>query len=91
MVLEWGLFLVERAFWRRREEKRDEIVLETEITNVAVLGSYDGLGFMNDKMLCKYYLKRNDAFELKLWFHFFDLRTRIPWRRGERGSDQTGE
>ena len=46
----------------------DEAVLETEVTNVGALRLYEGLGFVRDKRLHRYYLNGNDAYRLKLWF-----------------------
>lgn len=34
----------------------DEVVLETEVTNLGALRLYEGLGFTRDKLLAKYYL-----------------------------------
>lgn len=45
----------------------DEIVLETELTNVGALNLYEKLGFIRDKRLHRYYLNGMDAFRLKLW------------------------
>ena len=47
----------------------DEAVLETEVTNIGALRLYEGLGFVRDKRLHKYYLNGNDAFRLKVWFN----------------------
>ena len=44
-------------------------VLETEVTNLGALRLYEGLGFVRDKRLHRYYLNGNDAFRLKVWFH----------------------
>ena len=49
----------------------DEAVLETEVTNLGALRLYEGLGFVRDKRLHRYYLNGNDAFRLKVWFHEF--------------------
>ena len=46
----------------------DEAVLETEVTNLGALRLYEGLGFVRDKRLHRYYLNGNDAYRLKLWF-----------------------
>lgn len=46
----------------------DEIELETEITNLAALNLYGGLGFVRTKILYNYYLNNNNAYKLKLWF-----------------------
>lgn len=45
----------------------DEIVLETEDTNLASLTLYEKLGFARDKHLPSYYLNGSGAFRLKLW------------------------
>ncbi len=45
----------------------DEIVLETEDTNLASLKLYEKLGFARDKHLPNYYLNGSGAFRLKLW------------------------
>ena len=45
-----------------------EIVLETEVTNMAALSLYQNLGFVRDKYLHRYYLNGEDAYRLKLWF-----------------------
>lgn len=52
-----------------REQKADEVVLETEITNTAALRLYESIGFLRDKRMAQYYLNGNDAFKLKLMFH----------------------
>ena len=43
-------------------------MLETEVTNIGALRLYEGLGFVRDKRLLKYYLNGNDAFRLKVDF-----------------------
>lgn len=50
----------------------DEIVLETEETNVAALRLYENLGFVRDKKLPRYYLNGVSAFRLKLWVKPWD-------------------
>ena len=52
-----------------RASNADEVILETEITNVAALKLYESIGFLRDKRLQSYYLNNNDAFKLKLMFH----------------------
>lgn len=54
-----------------KSEGADEIVLETEITNIAALKLYESFGFIRDKRLLTYYLNGNDAYKLKLY---------IKWR-----------
>ena len=46
-------------------ETCDDIVLETEITNLAALRLYEKLGFSRDKRLPRYYMNGNDAFRLR--------------------------
>ena len=43
----------------------DELVLETEITNIPALKLYESLGFIRDKRLGRYYLNGNCAWRLK--------------------------
>ncbi|KAL9054196.1 MAG: hypothetical protein Q9162_004304 [Coniocarpon cinnabarinum] len=43
-----------------------EIVLETEVDNLASLRLYQGLGFLKSKRLWRYYLNGNEAFRLVL-------------------------
>lgn len=64
-----GRKLVEMAIKEMKNCKVDEIVLETEVTNVAALRLYDSFGFARDKRLQSYYLNGNDAFRLKLWLN----------------------
>ena len=45
----------------------EEVVLETEITNLAALRLYEKLGFVRDKRLPKYYMNGNDAFRLRVY------------------------
>lgn len=46
-------------------EGAEEIVLETEITNVKALNLYQNLGFYRDKYLLRYYFNGSDAYRLK--------------------------
>jgi peptide alpha-N-acetyltransferase len=52
----------------RKLYNADEIELETEVTNIAALNLYGGLGFVRTKILYNYYLNNNNAYRLKLWF-----------------------
>ena len=76
----WGLTLTEhtkkifflyppgrRAIEAMDEQGCDEVVLETEITNLPALRLYERLGFVRDERLFQYYLNGVDAFRLKLW------------------------
>lgn len=64
-----GSNLVIKAIRMMIEQSCDEVVLETEITNVGALRLYENLGFVRDKRLFKYYLNGVDALRLKLWLH----------------------
>ncbi len=57
--------LVCRAIDVMRALQCDEVVLETELTNVKAMGLYLKLGFIKDKRLTRYYFSGNDAFRLK--------------------------
>ncbi len=61
-----GRKLVQRSIDAMIGLEADEVVLETEITNLAALRLYEQLGFVRDKRLQQYYLNGNDAFKLKL-------------------------
>ncbi|CAG5107530.1 Oidioi.mRNA.OKI2018_I69.chr1.g3371.t1.cds [Oikopleura dioica] len=62
-----GKELVRRAIEAMDAEGCDEVVLETEITNLGALRLYERLGFVRDERLFQYYLNGVDAFRLKLW------------------------
>jgi len=64
-----GSKLVQLAVRAMHDGGCDEAVLETEVTNLAALRLYEGLGFVRDKRLHRYYLNGNDAYRLKVWFH----------------------
>jgi peptide alpha-N-acetyltransferase len=46
----------------------DEIILETEVVNTGAIRLYEGLGFVRDKTLAKYYLNGNSAFRMRASF-----------------------
>lgn len=50
---------------RRLAPDCDELVLETEVTNLSALKLYESLGFIRDKRLGRYYLNGNCAWRLK--------------------------
>ncbi|XP_026481808.1 N-alpha-acetyltransferase 30 [Ctenocephalides felis] len=62
-----GSKLVRLAIQGMVNDKADEVVLETEITNQPALRLYENLGFVRDKRLFRYYLNGVDALRLKLW------------------------
>mmetsp|Transcript_3397 Transcript_3397/g.12270 ORF Transcript_3397/g.12270 Transcript_3397/m.12270 type:complete len:244 (+) Transcript_3397:70-801(+) len=61
-----GSTLVYKAVETMIEEGAEEVALEAEVTNKGALALYDGLGFVRDKRLHRYYLNGKDAFRLKL-------------------------
>ncbi|KAK9832039.1 hypothetical protein WJX81_000834 [Elliptochloris bilobata] len=61
-----GTELVRRAIQETVAGGADEVVLEAEVTNRGALALYEGLGFLRDKRLLRYYLNGADAFRLKL-------------------------
>ena len=61
-----GRLLVKKSIELMVEDKADEILLETEITNLAALRLYESFGFIRDKRLTAYYLNGVDAYRLKL-------------------------
>lgn len=62
-----GRTLIAKAIEQMKAEEADEVVLETEITNIAALKLYESFGFIRDKRLLTYYLNGNDAYKLKLY------------------------
>lgn len=62
-----GRKLAIKAIEELQRQGAEEVVLETEITNVAALRLYEKLGFVRDKRLPRYYMSGIDAFRLKLW------------------------
>lgn len=49
-----------------KNDKVDEITLETEVINKGALKLYESMGFMRTKRLYRYYLNTHDAFRLIL-------------------------
>ncbi|GBB92869.1 hypothetical protein RclHR1_02070012 [Rhizophagus clarus] len=62
-----GTTLVKIVINAMKLQNADEIVLETEYTNLGALSLYHNLGFIRDKRLYRYYLNGVDAFRLKLF------------------------
>ena len=60
-----GSKLVQLAVQGMHDNGCDEAVLETEVTNIGALRLYEGLGFVRDKRLQRYYLNGNDAFRAR--------------------------
>jgi len=58
--------LVRKAIDVMVERNADEVVLETEETNVPAMKLYERLGFIRSKKLHRYYLNGNSAYRLVL-------------------------
>lgn len=58
--------LVKRAIDAMDRRSADEIVLETEETNIPAMRLYERLGFLRSKKLHRYYLNGNSAYRLVL-------------------------
>lgn len=58
--------LVRKAIDAMAKRKADEIVLETEETNIPAMRLYEQLGFLRSKKLHRYYLNGNSAYRLVL-------------------------
>lgn len=64
--------LVEKAIDAMAQKNADEIVLETEETNVPAMRLYERLGFLRSKKLHRYYLNGNSAYRLVLLLRHID-------------------
>ncbi|KAH8157584.1 hypothetical protein CIB48_g10658 [Xylaria polymorpha] len=58
--------LVQKAIDAMAQRHADEIVLETEETNIPAMRLYERLGFLRSKKLHRYYLNGNSAYRLVL-------------------------
>jgi N-alpha-acetyltransferase 30 len=58
--------LVTKAIDAMIERDTDEVVLETEETNIPAIKLYERLGFIRSKKLHRYYLNGNSAYRLVL-------------------------
>jgi peptide alpha-N-acetyltransferase len=58
--------LVRKALDVMIQRGADEVVLETEETNVPAMKLYERLGFLRSKKLHRYYLNGNSAYRLVL-------------------------
>lgn len=63
-----GFTLIKQILELMKADMVDEIVLETEVSNIGAIKLYERLGFIRQKRLLNYYLNGSDAFRLKLWF-----------------------
>jgi ribosomal protein S18 acetylase RimI-like enzyme len=80
--------LVRMAMDAMKDAGADEIVLETEVTNVASLRLYEKLGFLRSKRLHRYYLNGNSAFRLVLYLK--DVRRELEMRELDRQVESGG-
>ena len=64
--------LVKRAIDAMALRNADEVVLETEETNVPAIRLYERLGFLRSKKLHRYYLNGNSAYRLVLLLKSID-------------------
>jgi peptide alpha-N-acetyltransferase len=58
--------LVRKAIDTMIQRNADELVLETEETNIPAMKLYERLGFLRSKKLHRYYLNGNSAYRLVL-------------------------
>lgn len=58
--------LVKKSIEAMAKRNADEIVLETEETNLSAMRLYERLGFLRSKKLHRYYLNGNSAYRLVL-------------------------
>ena len=58
--------LVKKAIDAMAQRNADEVVLETEETNIPAIRLYERLGFFRSKKLHRYYLNGNSAYRLVL-------------------------
>ena len=61
-----GSELVKMAIREMISDGCEEVVLEAEVVNTGALKLYQGMGFIRDKRLSRYYLNGVDAYRLKL-------------------------
>ncbi|KAK0713841.1 acyl-CoA N-acyltransferase [Lasiosphaeria miniovina] len=64
--------LVKKAIDAMAERSADEVVLETEETNIPAMRLYERLGFLRSKKLHRYYLNGNSAYRLALLLKAID-------------------
>lgn len=67
--------LVRKAIDAMAQRNADEIVLETEETNMPAMRLYERLGFLRSKKLHRYYLNGNSAYRLVLLLKPTDVDT----------------
>jgi peptide alpha-N-acetyltransferase len=59
--------LVQKTIEEMERRGADEVVLETEESNVAAMRLYERLGFLRSKKLNRYYLNGSSAYRLVLF------------------------
>lgn len=64
--------LVKMAIGAMTDRKADEIVLETEESNIPAMRLYERLGFLRSKKLHRYYLNGSSAYRLVLLLKSID-------------------
>lgn len=64
--------LVKMAIGAMADRRADEIVLETEETNIPAMRLYERLGFLRSKKLHQYYLNGSSAYRLVLLLKSID-------------------
>jgi peptide alpha-N-acetyltransferase len=64
--------LVKKAIDAMANRNADEVVLETEETNIPAMRLYERLGFLRSKKLHRYYLNGNSAYRLVLLLKSID-------------------
>jgi peptide alpha-N-acetyltransferase len=64
--------LVKKAIDAMVQRNADEVVLETEETNLPAMRLYERLGFLRSKKLHRYYLNGNSAYRLVLLLRSVD-------------------
>ena len=70
--------LVQKAIEAMRVRSADEIVLETEETNIPAMRLYERLGFLRSKKLHRYYLNGSSAYRLVLLLKPIDADVIVP-------------
>jgi peptide alpha-N-acetyltransferase len=65
--------LVKMSIDAMTQRHADEIVLETEETNIPAMRLYERLGFLRSKKLHRYYLNGNSAYRLVLLLRSMDV------------------
>ncbi|KAK2612125.1 N-alpha-acetyltransferase 30 [Conoideocrella luteorostrata] len=75
--------LVKQAIDAMAKRDADEIVLETEETNIPAMKLYERLGFLRSKKLHRYYLNGSSAYRLVLPLRTMGLDGNLDYLSGE--------